>query len=939
TSTETESPAPEPTGTEPTASETTTPDSDSSASEPSGPQASIIAQFAPGLSAQEQQAVIDRNGGTETSQIPALRLHVIDVPAAEVSSYLSAYQSDSDVESVDRDRTRDAEGTPSDSEYSSQWGLPQIGWDQVFGSVAAGGSASIAVLDTGVNSGGDLSGRVSSGFSAFGGTTDDPNGHGTSLANIAAAATDNGAGIAGVAYGESVSIIPVRVLDANGLGQDSDIISGVVWAADHGADVILMGFSNPGFSSALQDAVTYAWGKGAVLVAATGNDGVSTPTYPAGDEYVAGVSATDQSDALWVSSNYGADTFLAAPGVGIADGSGSITGTSASAAIVAGSAALLKAADPAASNATILGRLARNADAAGTAEETGNGRVNLPRAIADTSTDGVTPAGAPGGGPFVGPYVAAAVNDANIAPGWAPTSTPTTFATLYRVTTGANVQHVRITLPVGYSAISVSASAFSPGSGTWDAGSISQANRTVDFALQSGSGLAVGGWARIDVTATTPNANQSSNNALWLMQTFTDAAGTTGVQADSPPVLIGDTTDPSASIAFVDAAGTPTPLPLQNGPATVRVRITQTGKGIKSTDVAVPVCFGTPFGVTTTVTGGGTGGYTSTITDGFIRLSGGTTPEGGFLTVTFNVTLACASGVYAVTVNPSTNAQNPPSTTNQSTSTSGGSLPVGVSDLSLTKTASPEPVRVGTTLTYTLTAHNDGPDPAAQVKVVDTLPSGVTNINASGTGWTCTTASLTVTCNLAGTIASGADASDITITVTAPSSAGSITNSTTVSSPNDNTSGNNSSSVTSTVVNTSAVTFNQSGIPTGVSNDTGTNQVLSVTVGSTTTAYNASQLPVTLNVTNGSSVSYTYSNPVASTTAGKQYRLSSVTGPTSPFTVNGNTTVTGTYVTQYQVTFAQSGIGTDTGTNTVVTVDSAAKNAGNLPFSKFVDAG
>jgi thermitase len=125
-------------------------------------------------------------------------------------------------------------------------------------------------------------------------------------------------------------------------------VQGVVWAADHGADVILMSFSNPGFSPALQDAIDYAWSQGAVVVAATGNDGSSTPTYPAGDAKVVGVSATDSADALWSGSNYGQATFVAAPGVGItadtpAGATTSVTGTSAAAALVAGAAALLKA--------------------------------------------------------------------------------------------------------------------------------------------------------------------------------------------------------------------------------------------------------------------------------------------------------------------------------------------------------------------------------------------------------------------------------------------------------------------------------------------------------------------------------------------------------------------------------------------------------------------
>ena len=132
-----------------------------------------------------------------------------------------------------------------------------------------------------------------------------------------------------------------------------------------------MAFSNPGFSPDLQDAISYAWSKGAVLVAATGNDSSSSPQFPAGDADVVGVSGTDSSDALWSGSNYGQDTFLAAPGVGItADTSGgdtsSVSGTSAAAAMVAGAAALLKSNDPSASNGVIVDRLARNADQAGT---------------------------------------------------------------------------------------------------------------------------------------------------------------------------------------------------------------------------------------------------------------------------------------------------------------------------------------------------------------------------------------------------------------------------------------------------------------------------------------------------------------------------------------------------------------------------------------------
>ncbi len=92
------------------------------------------------------------------------------------------------------------------------------------------------------------------------------------MAGIIAASTDDGIGVAGVGYA-GVKVMPVTVLGADGTGQDSDIIAGIVWATDHGADVINMSFSNPGFSPSLQAAIDYAWAHDVVLVAATGNDG------------------------------------------------------------------------------------------------------------------------------------------------------------------------------------------------------------------------------------------------------------------------------------------------------------------------------------------------------------------------------------------------------------------------------------------------------------------------------------------------------------------------------------------------------------------------------------------------------------------------------------------------------------------------------------------
>src|SRR5437867_2586051 len=157
--------------------------------------------------------------------------------------------------------------------------------------------------------------------------------------------------------------------------------------------------SIPGFSQNLQDALDYAWSKNVVLVAATGNDAVSTPTFPAGDRGVMGVSGTDPNDALAPFSNSGPSVFISAPATEIqttttGDAYTVISGTSASAAIVAGAAAFMKAVDPTLSNGIIVGRLARMADPAGTQDQTGNGRINMAPALADTGTEFIQPAGA-----------------------------------------------------------------------------------------------------------------------------------------------------------------------------------------------------------------------------------------------------------------------------------------------------------------------------------------------------------------------------------------------------------------------------------------------------------------------------------------------------------------------------------------------------------------
>jgi hypothetical protein len=88
---------------------------------------SLIVKLIPGLTADQQAAVIERNGGTQTSAIPALRLHVIAVPTVDLETVRASYAADSQVVSVEDNKTRQSETIPADALYSNQWALPKIG--------------------------------------------------------------------------------------------------------------------------------------------------------------------------------------------------------------------------------------------------------------------------------------------------------------------------------------------------------------------------------------------------------------------------------------------------------------------------------------------------------------------------------------------------------------------------------------------------------------------------------------------------------------------------------------------------------------------------------------------------------------------------------------------------------------------------------------------
>jgi type VII secretion-associated serine protease mycosin len=281
---------------------------------------------------------------------------------------------------------------------SDQWSLDNLSIESAW-TRSRGAQVDIAVIDTGVAATHpDLRGKVCSGVAYLGGTgvaqtgkgATDPHGHGTHVAGIAAASSDDGVGIAGVA--PQARIIPVRVMGSGGSGHTSDVARGITWAVDHGAEVINLSLGGPA-THVMRIAVDYAVSNGVVVVAAAGNDGDTdrnkdlipdnTPSYPAAFDGSIAVASYDSNGTVSSFSTRGDYVDVAAPGSWIlstlnSGGWGPMSGTSMATPHVAGIAALLIAQQPSRTPAQVRQRLestAVDAGATGPDPAYGVGRV------------------------------------------------------------------------------------------------------------------------------------------------------------------------------------------------------------------------------------------------------------------------------------------------------------------------------------------------------------------------------------------------------------------------------------------------------------------------------------------------------------------------------------------------------------------------------------
>jgi thermitase len=317
--------------------------------------------------------------------------------------------------------------TPNDPYLSQEWALTAIqgvlAWsyfpDQYLTAATASTTrVKVAVLDTGVdcthpdfmNAGGTSTDSANGGQLAWASSEaifattisspacpwEDDNGHGTLTAGAIAAATNNAAGVASLGFPLQLAVI--KVIDSTGQSPDDVVAEGIEVAVSAGAQVISMSLAGAGYSQTLQSAIDFAWQHNVLVVAAAGNNGGSTLTYPGDANHVLTVAATDTNNQSAGFSNYGTWVKIAAPGVNIettfptysniygSTNYGQASGTSMATSFVSALAGLLYAANLNLSAAAVAERIEQTAQTpnAGWDQSIGYGLINAAAALAGT---------------------------------------------------------------------------------------------------------------------------------------------------------------------------------------------------------------------------------------------------------------------------------------------------------------------------------------------------------------------------------------------------------------------------------------------------------------------------------------------------------------------------------------------------------------------------
>ncbi|MCZ6653934.1 MAG: malectin domain-containing carbohydrate-binding protein, partial [Planctomycetota bacterium] len=365
-----------------------------------------------------------------TQNLNKLNIHLISLPAGTPVSTLEQFAAHPLVVFVEPNGILQSQiQSPNDPSYSELWALETVqaldGWrvlpNRYLTSSTTGTSRiKVAVLDTGadcthpdfINSGGTSTDSADGGQLSFkkskaiirtkakgkGCKWADDQGHGTHVAGTVAAATNNAEGVSSLGY--PLELIIFKVLNQDGSGTEASVANGIIGATDAGAHIISLSLGALGYSQTMQDAVTYAWERNSLLVAAAGNNSTNALFFPAGANHAIGVSSTGANDNLSWFSNFGDYVDIAAPGENILSTAptypvtsgalnyGYSSGTSMATPHVSALAGLVASTTPNLSSAAIAMRVQRSATSA-TAEggwnlNIGYGTIDARHALAGT---------------------------------------------------------------------------------------------------------------------------------------------------------------------------------------------------------------------------------------------------------------------------------------------------------------------------------------------------------------------------------------------------------------------------------------------------------------------------------------------------------------------------------------------------------------------------